>query len=304
NDLRLALGYEQINLYGVSYGTRLGLTLMRDYPSTLRSAVLDSVYPPQENLYTGLAPNAERSFNLLFKRCDANPDCSKSYPDLRGVFYSLVDQLNASPVEVTVNAGGIKRTARLDGGLLIDVLFVGMYNPLVTARMPEMIYAIRQGEYALLRERLSLYFDPSTALGMNMAVQCAEEIPFGQVEDAYSAARSVQAQIAAFYPASVAPLFKVCQTWYPDPPDPRENQPVSSEVPALLLSGELDPITPPEWAKGTAAALRNSYFYVIPGSGHWVTRSSACALQMALAFWQDPSRAPDLTNGCGIPLRQ
>jgi pimeloyl-ACP methyl ester carboxylesterase len=294
NDLRLALGYQQINLYGVSYGTRLGLTLMRDYPTALRSAVLDSVYPPQENLYIGLAPNAERSFNLLFERCSADPDCSVQYPDLRGVFYSLVDQLNASPVEVTVNDSGVERTARLDGGLLIDVLFVGMYNPLVTARMPEMIYAIRQGEYGLLRERLSLYFDPSTALGMNMAVQCAEEIPFSQAEDVYAAAETVQAQIAAFFPASVAPLYNVCQTWHPDPPDPRENQPVRSDVPALLLSGELDPITPPEWARETAAGLGNSYFYVIPGNGHWVTRSSTCALQMALAFWRDPSRAPDI----------
>jgi pimeloyl-ACP methyl ester carboxylesterase len=97
NDLRLTLGYEKLNLYAVSYGTRLALTLMRDYPDAVRSAVLDSAYPLQVNLYTALAPNAERAFQVFFERCAADPTCSISYPDLRTVFYQLVDELNASP---------------------------------------------------------------------------------------------------------------------------------------------------------------------------------------------------------------
>src|SRR5688572_23226007 len=83
NDLRLALGYEKLNLYAVSYGTRLALTVMRDYPQAVRSAVLDSAYPLQVNLYTALAPNADRSFNVFFSRCVAEPNCSAAYPDLR-----------------------------------------------------------------------------------------------------------------------------------------------------------------------------------------------------------------------------
>ena len=106
NDLRLALGYEKLNLYAVSYGTRLALTLMRDHPEGVRSAVLDSVYPPQVNLYTELAPNAERAFNTFFAHCADDASCNQSYPDLRGVFYRTVDQLNASPVSVPFSAGG------------------------------------------------------------------------------------------------------------------------------------------------------------------------------------------------------
>src|SRR5687768_9282150 len=178
NDLRLALGYEQLNLYAVSYGTRLALTLMRDYPQAVRSAVLDSAYPLEVNLYTALAPNAERAFNVFFNRCASNPDCDAAYSDLRAVFYQLTDQLNAAPVPVSVNAAGAERTVRLDGGLLIDVLFLGLYNPAVTASMPRMIYEIREGDYTLLRERLGLYFSGTSALGMQMAVQCTEEFPF------------------------------------------------------------------------------------------------------------------------------
>jgi pimeloyl-ACP methyl ester carboxylesterase len=158
--------------------------------------------------------------------------------------------------------------------------------------MPEMIDAIRRGDYRLLRQRLRLYFDASTALGMQMSVQCAEEIPFGSPEQAIALAQGTPPQIAAFFPASGAPLFQVCQVWGLPPPDPRENLPISSEIPALVLAGEGDPITPPDWGRQTTATLPNAFYFEFPNQGHWVTRSSPCALQMALAFWQDPGVAP------------
>ncbi len=181
---------------------------------------------------------------------------------------------------------------RLDGGLLIDVLFTGLYNPAVTASMPQMIFDIRRGDFSILRDRLSLYFERSSALGMQMAVQCSEELLFNAPEEAYAAAQGVQPQITAYYPASVQPLFEICKEWATTPPDPRENLPVSSDVPALVLAGEGDPITPPEWGGLVAANLSHAYFYEFVGNGHWVTRSSGCALQMALAFWEDPTVDP------------
>ena len=295
NDLRLILGYDKLNLYAVSYGTRLALTLMRDYPNTVRSAVLDSVYPLQVNLYTTLAPNAERAFNIFFDRCAADPNCSNSYPDLHTVFYGLVDELNAHPVWVSLYIDSGKQNVRLDGGLLIDVLFVGLYNPAVSALMPQMIYDVRSGEYSILRERLALYFDTSGALGMQMAVQCSEEFPFSSPEDAYVTAQGVQPQIAAFYPDSVQPLFAVCKEWAVTPPDPRENLAVSSDVPTLVFAGEGDPITPPEWGRMVAGDLSRAYFYEFPANGHWVARSSSCAMLMALTFWENPNVDPGST---------
>jgi pimeloyl-ACP methyl ester carboxylesterase len=292
NDLRLALGYDQLNLYAVSYGTRLALTLLRDHPEAVRSAVLDSAYPLQVNLYTALAPNADRAFNAFFHRCASDPGCNASYPDLRAGFYQLVDQLNANPVLLTLSVEGVEQSVRLDGGLLIDVLFVGLYNPVVTASMPRMIDEIRQGIYDTLRERLALYFDTGGALGMQMSVQCAEEIPLNAFEEAYAAAQGVPPQIASFYPATVQPLFAVCREWTTTVPAARENAPVLSEVPTLILAGEHDPITPPEWGRTVSQDLTRDYVYELPGNGHWVTRSSASALSMALAFWNDPSVDP------------
>lgn len=292
DDLRSALGYDRLNLYAVSYGTRLALTLMRDHPDAVRSAVLDSAYPLQVNLYTALAPNAERAFNVFFDRCAADPECGSSYPDLRADFYRLVDELNARPVSVSLSTGRGPQTVQLDGGLLIDVLFTGLYNPAVRATMPEMIHEIRSGEHGILRQRLALYFETSSALGMQMAVQCSEEFPFNAPEEAYAAAQNVQPQIAAFFPQSVQPLFAVCREWPTLPPDPRENQPVHSDVPALVLAGEGDPITPPEWGRMVAGDLSRAWFHEFPVQGHWVARSSPCAVQMALAFWEDPTTDP------------
>jgi pimeloyl-ACP methyl ester carboxylesterase len=292
NDLRIILGYEKFNLYGISYGTRLALTLMRDYPNAVRSAVLDSVYPLEVNLYTTLAPNAERAFNVFFDQCAADSSCSSSYPDLRAVFYGLVDQLNAHPVWVPLFVDNGILNVRLDGGLLIDVLFVGLYNPAVRATMPQMIYEIREGDYGILSRRLDLYFDTAGALGMQMAVQCAEEIPFSMPQEAYAAAQGVQPQIAAFYSESVQPLFAVCREWTVTQPDPRENLAVSSDVPTLVLAGEGDPITPPAWGRRIAENLSHAYFHEFPGNGHWVVRSSTCAVKMALAFWENPTMDP------------
>jgi pimeloyl-ACP methyl ester carboxylesterase len=292
NDLRLALGYDKLNLYAVSYGTRLALTLMRDHPEAVRSAVLDSVYPLQVNLYTALAPNAERAFNAFFARCAADAGCDASFPDLRAVFYQLADQLNTSPVSLPLHTGGMDHTVRVDGALLIDVLFVGLYNPAVTASMPQMIYDIARGNYDILRDRLTLYFDTSGALGMQMSVQCTEEIPFNAAEEVYTAAQGVSPQIAAFYPASIQPLFAACREWTASALDPRENLPVSSGIPSLILAGDHDPITPPDWGRMVSQTLSHAYFHEFPGHGHWVTRSSECALSMALAFWNDPTQDP------------
>ncbi|HEX5944292.1 MAG TPA: alpha/beta hydrolase, partial [Anaerolineales bacterium] len=231
-------------------------------------------------------------FNVFFARCAADPSCNAAYPDLRGVFYRLVDQLNASPISLPFSAGGAEYTVRVDGSLLIDVLFVGLYNPAVTASMPKMIYDIPQGNFNILRERLTLYFDTSSALGMQMSVQCAEEIPLNAAEEAFTAAQGMAPPIAAFYPVSVQPLFAVCREWTGVAPDPRENLPVSSEVPALILAGDHDPITPPDWGRLAAQSLPRAYFREFAGHGHWVTRSSPCALSMALAFWNGPTQDP------------
>lgn len=297
-DLRQALGIGQVNLYGDSYGTRLALTVMRDHPRGIRSVILDSVYPPQVNLYTTLARNAQRAFEVLFGHCTADPACSRAHPDLSGRFYSLVDELNAHPKPVNVYdpISGEEVPVKVSGNILVDTLFTGLYNRDVTVSMPAMIDQVEKGDYRLLAQRLSLYFDASTSLGMQMSVQCREEIPFSFPGEAFQEAEGLQPQIAAFFPASVQVLFQVCHDWGAGTPNPIENQPVRSEIPTLLLTGEYDPITPPSWTYLAAETLPRSYVVEFPGVGHWTMRSGACPMQIGLSFLEDPGAPPD--TGC------
>ena len=98
NDLRLALGYKKLNLWGISYGTRLALAAMRDYPEGIRSVILDSTVPIQVSQYIEAIPNALHAFNLLFDSVAADPQANAAYPDLKAVFYDVFERLNKMPV--------------------------------------------------------------------------------------------------------------------------------------------------------------------------------------------------------------
>lgn len=143
NDLRLALGYEKVNLYGISYGTRLAMTIMRDYPEGLRSVVLDSAYPPQVDGYNEQAVNAGRAFGLLFADCAANAACNAAYPDLENVFYETVDKLNANPVLVDLGEG----ENEVNGDALINLIFETLYDTSAIPYLPLIIYEARDGVF-------------------------------------------------------------------------------------------------------------------------------------------------------------
>lgn len=305
-DLRIALGYDQINLYGVSYGTRLALTVMRNYPDMLRSVILDSAYPPQVNLYTGWAPNAERAFDVFFTACAADPECSSQFPDLETRFYQLVDQLNTESVRVPVRPldTGPEYQIVLSGDLLVDVVFSGLYRPDVITRLPRLIADVERGYYSpFLQQRLARYFDRTTSQGFQASVQCYEEIPFSPYDELEAAAQGVEPRIAHNYVVELQSLYTICETWDSGEVDPRENAPVTSDLPTLILAGQFDPITPPEWGQLTAQTLSQAYFYEFPNAGHWVIRSGACPLDVTLDFLQDPATPPDAAciGGLGAP---
>ncbi|GAB4469089.1 MAG: alpha/beta fold hydrolase [Anaerolineae bacterium] len=299
NDLRRVFGYEQVNLYGVSYGSRLALTIMRDYPATLRSVILDSPYPPQVNLYTSWPSSAQRAFDALFDACAADPGCSAAYPNLEEEFYALVDRLNADPpvVRVTDPVTNTVHEVILTGGVFMDVIFVGLYPPFFIPQVPRLIDEVRSGQYdGLLPARLQLNFARNSSVGMRNSVQCAEEIPFGSYQDVVDASLGLQPQVREHFVRSMASMFAICEVWGVPPLPPLENEPVSSVVPTLILTGQLDPITPPEWGRLAAQTLPAAYVYEFPGTGHWQMRSGSCPLQIGMAFLQNPYQPPD--TGC------
>lgn len=140
--LRVALGYNEWNLYGVSYGTRLALTVMRDQPQGIRSVILDSSYPPVVDGYDEQTPNAYRAFRVLFDRCAAEPACAAAYPNLENVLYGLVEDWNAEPVFIA------ETQEALYGDDLLNLLFEYLYVTDIIPYLPRLIYELDGGDFS------------------------------------------------------------------------------------------------------------------------------------------------------------
>jgi pimeloyl-ACP methyl ester carboxylesterase len=299
NDLRIALGYDKWNLYGISYGTRLALTEMRDFPEGIRSVILDSSYPLQASLDVDVPASAARVFKVFFDGCAADTACNQSYPNLQTTFYELVDQLNQKPVTVPATDPLTNKDYQvlLNGDKLITTLFEAFYATEVIPLLPKAIDAARNSQDYSLLARLHLLLGAAQikyiSYGMYYSVQCGEEIQFETQQQLIDADQAYPEQHNTFDAASA---YQVCQQWGAKLADPIENQPVTSDLPTLVLSGEYDPITPPSYNQAVAKTLSNSFFFEFPGIGHGVSISGPCPLGIAKAFLNDPNAAPN--NAC------
>jgi pimeloyl-ACP methyl ester carboxylesterase/predicted small lipoprotein YifL len=298
NDLRLALGYDQVNLWGASYGTRLALEILRTYPEGVRSVVLDATYPPDVDLYVEAPANADRSIDLLFESCAADEACNTAYPDLRTVFFDTVDRLEATPATFQVTDPLTRETydAIMDGDSLVGALFQFLYATDVLPSLPKIIYDASQDNLDLIAYIFSslLIQREAVSQGMQFTVQCNEELSFSSL-DQFEAALAGYPELAGFFENSkIGTLsYETCPQWGAGQAAPSANEPVTSDVPALILAGEYDPVTPPAWAQHVATTLANSYVFEFPGVGHGASVVAGCPQEMMLAFLEAPSAAPD-----------
>jgi pimeloyl-ACP methyl ester carboxylesterase len=300
--LREALGYEEWNIYGISYGTRLAQTVMRDHPDGIRSVILDSPYPLEVNLYESLAGSGERAFDLLFDSCKADRECKKSYPDVESLLLATVPDLNYSPAPVTLTHPftGESVDLLLSGDALTGFLFSTMYSADLIPLIPKLVHDISEGRLNTLE--LLLSFNLITAelvsFGMQVSVQCYEEVPFTTREELVAEAEA-HPLVGGFLKQNVRlgpAIVQLCELWDVKEAGSLENDPVKSNIPAFILSGEHDPVMPPAWGKDVHQNLSNSFYVEYPSIAHTVTLSHPCPLQMALAFLDDPEQKPD--TGC------
>lgn len=299
DDLRRALGFDEWNLYGQSYGTRLALTAMRDTPDGIRSVVLDATYPLEVNLYEETAANGTRAIEALFAACESDDACAERFPDLEATFLDLVDQLNAEPASVTIvdptNARRVE--SELSGNGLVGFVFQSLYATELLPFLPEIVFEASQGNFGTigLLQGAFLAQLELVSTGMQLAVQCQEEIPFGSPEGVAEslAEHPLMRGFLEASPTLGGGVFELCERWDAGEPAPEENDAVTSEIPALVLAGELDPITPPSWGEAVAASLSNGHFFVFPATGHGVVASHECGTTMMHAFLDDPQSAPD-----------
>ncbi len=299
--LRQALGLDQIDLYGTSYGTRLALTALRDHPQGIRSAIIDSVVPLQVDLFAQTPVNGAQALAKVFKACEADTTCNQNYPNLNQVFSDLKAQLDKQPAkfDVTLNTGE-KKEALLNGDSLVGTLFQGLYATSLIPSFPRMIYDARDGKYDLLAGIIAANIAQldDISYGMYYSVHCQEEAPYTNVDQMKAATR----QYPDFAVLGDTGTLAVCHDWKVPNAPAVENEPVSSDVPTLVFSGEFDPITPPAYGEAAAQTLSKSTFFLIPHAGHAASVTEDCPRNILLAYLDDPAKKPD--SACLAELAQ
>jgi len=294
--VRSALGYGQIDLWGGSYGTRAALIYLREHGEHARAVVLDGVAPTQMPILLDFPRDAQRALELLFQACEADAACAKAWPELPQKFAALLTRLEKEPAQTEVEdpRTGEKTRVTIDRLAFTSLLRGELYMPELAALMPLTIARAAEGNFAPFvaeSDGLTGGFAHSMAGGMMLSVLCAEDL------SRFTEADLVEASRGSFLgPDLVRDVLSSCAAWPHAPLPAGFAEPVRSSVPVLLLSGELDPVTPPRWAELAKATLTDSVHFIAPGVGHGVS-SQGCAPKLIEQFL-DAGTARGLDGSC------
>jgi pimeloyl-ACP methyl ester carboxylesterase len=266
DELRQALGYRRINLEGGSYGTRAAITYIRMFPKRVHAALLFSLVPIENRAPLYHAAAAQRAFDLLVAQCRADAACRAAYPDIAGDLRAVLERLRAEPARVRVPhpVTGLPTEVRLGASGFADALRVMLYSIDSGRRVPLLLRRARAGDLGPFAEaalRSSRGFTQSIRAGLLLSFTCAEDVSrirpaevATETAGSFIGAQRVRNQMAA---CSVWPKGDVPQDYY---------RPLRSQVPAILVSGNLDPVTPPSWGEIALRYFPNGIHIVLPGT--------------------------------------
>ncbi len=299
-DTMTALGYRRWVAYGVSYGTTIGLELLRDEPAGLVGVVLDGVYPPELDTDSGLEFSASRALDVIDATCAAESDCRGYLADgsVRATLERVMVEFDADPMVVPLGGNEIGYTESidllLDGRRVAEFVFATMYHESLLRYLPAVLGGLDERDPSSARwlsrngARLVISGQAANDEGTYFAVQCRDRLPF---TEGIGADRSPFA--AAIAPL---PLAAVCDEWSRPPAPEVAGSPVSSSIPTLLLSGEFDPITPGVYAEEVADRLDAATIVEQQGRGHGIWYGDECIAELVQLFVADPLRQLDI--GC------
>ncbi len=265
DEARAALGYPQLNLLGVSYGTRAAMVYAARHPRHVRTLTLLGAVPTDAKMPFELAEATEAALDGLFADCAAEPACHAAFPDPSGDLAGVLARLEGGPVEVAIEKGGEEIPMRLNRAAFVQTLRYMLYDASLPPRVPLVVSRAAAGDFAPVAE---LAYEWSRNLshmpeGIYLSITCAEDVPFFDLEEARR--RAAGTMIGALR----ADLQKAaCELW------PRASLPAdyfvpfASEAPTLLLVGQLDPASPPHWSRRIAGGLANALLIEVPHGAH------------------------------------
>ncbi len=311
-DIVAALGYEQVNLIGVSYGSLLAQHVMRDYPEVVRAAVIDSVLPLEESFLVNSTDTAFRAIDRVLDACAADSVCAQAYPDLESTLRSTVAQYNENPTRFTVTdpTTGIEYPSLLTGDAIIGAVLYYLYRTPDIPVLPQAITEIANGNTAIAESLTSQFLGAYYAIerGMQFSVQCAEDLLLTSEADLRARYEALPPEFRGRVDLDVImqnSLIDLCEAFPVETLDVSVKSPLVTDIPVLALGGEFDPVTPPDYAERVTANLPNAYTYIFPGVGHSVALASQCAVGIIVQFLNDPAAEPDASciDGMGITFR-
>ena len=310
------LGYDQWLAYGVSYGSTIGLELLRQSPLGLVGVVLDGVYPPTLDVDAAIAASAERSILAVADECVASVICSDYTDDLPGTLDQLIAQLDEIPLVVTLSGHetgtGERIDVVLDGVRLAEFTFQLLYNEAQVRYLPAVLAAIEDGDKSaaqwLVRTatRTMIASFQANNEATYFAVQCHDRLPLVSrlhLVDDVQRNESPSGRVGFAAAVTPIPLAVQCEAWEQDAALPVTDSVVISDVATLLLSGQFDPITPPQYAATAAQTLSASTVVTQSGRGHGIWYGNDCIASIVEAFAADPTGALDTKcANQGVPV--
>ena len=309
-DLRVALGIDSWSVYGVSYGSRLALIVLRDHPQGIRSVVLDSVSPPTVNILETWWSAPASSFKAIFAACAAQLACATAYPSLEADFTATVNRLDTTPVVTQVkDESGSLVTVNIDG-------FAFAYTLIMTSErgdgsgIPRMIADAARGDAAAIAAAYLALRGPPEFVGLGgtglaLDVFCAESANLTTEAATLAKAKVVLPgfpdRVLKVQPKQ-GRLFTECPIWNVGKADPAVSARIVSDVPVLILEGTFDAATAPQWVDAITPHLKNAQVVPFPFTGHSVLGKSKCALSIMTAFLASPTKPVDPTCAAQITL--
>jgi pimeloyl-ACP methyl ester carboxylesterase len=282
DEVRAALGYDKVNLWGGSYGTRMALEYLRRHGDRVRTLVLDGVAPATMKLPLSFVTDGDAALKRLLDACDSEKHCRQVYPGLAGTIAAVRGELARRPVRAAIQdpRTGERETISVNENVFLSGLFRPLYVAELASLLPLGIAAAAQGDFnPLLAQNLEFADDVSEnlSIGMHLSVICAEDVPRITPADMATLSGSF------FGRALVDDFIRACKVWPRGAVPADFYEPVRSNAPALIFSGGIDPATPPRHGAEVAAMLPNSRHFVAPQVGHGVSLRG-CAPRLIESF--------------------
>ena len=300
DQVREWLGYDRLNLYGGSYGTRAALVYLRQHGEHVRTVTLDGVAPTDMRLPLFVARDAQRSLDAWLGRCEADTHCRAKYPNLQARVRTLLQRLDHAParVRLTHPRTGASEETVLDARIVASLLFGALYSPVTATLLPTLIDRAERNDFqSLLALGMADDSSDNMSVGMQLSVLCSEDAPLVTRADL---AREHEGNV--FGDRLFGDQVTACEFWPKGAIDASYYKPVSSDVPTLVLSGELDPITPPVWGNEVLAHLSKARHFTATATGHGVI-GTPCGVRLIQDFL-DKGSAETLDAACLKKVKQ